>query len=234
MPIGIVTLLLIYVVAGGIETPRARGGLDLVGAVLLSVALVTGIGAITITGARGWLDPLVLGGLAASAVALAAFTWFELRRTNPLVDLRLFADRAFSAANAVSLLTGYTLATAIIGGPVFVDRVLFGSNADASLVLTALTLAIAAGAIVGGVLAGFVGERLVTVAGVARQHRGAVPRHRLGHRYRDGSAASSTSPSSARDSGSPCRPARPPRSRRREPAPTGSPAPCSRSRAPSA
>jgi EmrB/QacA subfamily drug resistance transporter len=166
VPIGIVTLLLIYVVAGGIETPRARGGLDLVGAVLLSVALVTGIGAITITGTRGWLDPLVLGGLAASAVALATFTWFELRRANPLVDLRLFSDRAFSAANAVSLLTGYTLATAIIGGPVFVDRVLFGSNADASLVLTALTLAIAAGAIVGGVVAGFVGERLVTVAGV--------------------------------------------------------------------
>ena len=166
VPIGIVTLLLIYVVAGGIETPRARGGLDLLGAVLLSVALVAGIGAITITGTRGWLDPLVLGGLVAAALALAVFVWFELRRAAPLIDLRLFADRAFSAANAVSLLTGYTLATAIIGGPVFVDRVLFGSSADASGVLTALTLAIAGGAIVGGVLAGLIGERIVTIAGV--------------------------------------------------------------------
>ena len=40
VPIGIITLLLIYVVAGGIETPRAPGRLDLVGALLLSVALV--------------------------------------------------------------------------------------------------------------------------------------------------------------------------------------------------
>ena len=166
MPIGIVTLLLIYVVAGGIETPRARGGLDLPGAVILSIALVAGIGAVTISGAGGLTDPLVLAGLATAAVGLAAFVWLGLRGRAPLVDLRLFADRSFSAANAVSLLTGYTLATAIIGGPVFVNRVLFGTDADASGVLTALTLAIAAGALVGGIASGVVGERLVTVAGV--------------------------------------------------------------------
>ena len=166
VPIGIVTLLLIYVVAGGIETPRVRARLDLGGAVLLSVALVAGIGAITVSGANGWADPLVVGGLALGALAFGAFCWLELRSASPLVDLRLFRDRAFSAANAVSLLTGYTLATAIIGGPVFVNRVLFGTDAQASTALTALTLAIAAGALVGGVVSGFFGERLVSVAGV--------------------------------------------------------------------
>jgi EmrB/QacA subfamily drug resistance transporter len=167
VPIGIVTLLLIYVVAGGVETPRVRARLDLGGAVLLGLALVAGIGAVTVSGTGGWLDPLVLGGLAVAAIALAGFVWLERRSRSPLVDLRLFADRAFSAANAVSLLTGYTLATAIIGGPVFVNRVLFGSDADASVVLTALTLAVAGGALVGGVVTGFVGERAVTIAGVA-------------------------------------------------------------------
>jgi hypothetical protein len=166
VPIGIVVLLLIYVVAGGIETPRVRAGLDLAGAVLLSVALVAGIGAITISGVGGWTDPFVLGGLALAVGAGAAFVWLELRSRAPLVDLRLFGDRAFSAANGVSLLTGYTLATAIIGGPVFVNRVLFGTDADASVALTALTLAIAGGALVGGVLTGLVGERIVTMAGV--------------------------------------------------------------------
>jgi EmrB/QacA subfamily drug resistance transporter len=166
VPIGIVTLLLIYVAAGGIETPRVRARLDLGGAVLLSVALMTGIGAVTVSGAQGWADPLVLGGLAASAVAFAAFAWLELRSRSPLVDVRLFADRAFSAANGVSLLTGYTLATAVIGGPVFVNRVLFGSNEQSSAALTALTLAIAVAALVGGVASGFLGERLVTLTGV--------------------------------------------------------------------
>ncbi len=166
VPIGIVTLLLIYVVVGGIETPRVRASLDLMGALLLTVALVTGIGAVTISGASGWLDPFVLGGLLASAVSGAAFAWLQLRSRSPLVDLRLFADRAFSSANAVSLLTGYTLATAIIGGPVFVNRVLFGGDLQASTVLTALTIAIAGGALGGGVLSGFIGERIVTVVGV--------------------------------------------------------------------
>jgi EmrB/QacA subfamily drug resistance transporter len=166
VPIGIVTLLLIYVVAGGIETPRVRARLDLGGAALLSVALVAGIGAVTVSGASGWADPLVIGGLLVAVVAFGAFAWLELRSASPLVDLRLFRDRAFGAANAVSLLTGYTLATAIIGGPVFVNRVLFGTDAQASTALTALTLAIAGGALVGGVASGFVGERLVAVAGV--------------------------------------------------------------------
>jgi hypothetical protein len=158
--------LLIYVVAGGIETPRVRAGLDLGGALLLSVALVAGIGAVTVSGATGWTDPVVIGGLVLAVLALAAFWWLEIRSSSPLVDVRLFRDRAFSAANGVSLLTGYTLATAIIGGPVFVNRVLFGTDAQAATALTALTLAIAVGALVGGVVSGFIGERIVTVAGV--------------------------------------------------------------------
>ncbi len=166
VPIGIITLLLIYVVAGGIETPRVRARLDIGGAVLLSLALVAGIGAITVSGANGWVDPLVIGGLFVALVAGAVFAWLELRSAAPLVDLRLFRDRAFSAANGVSLLTGYTLATAIIGGPVFVNRVLFGTDAQAATALTALTLAIAVGAVVGGVVSGFIGERIVTVVGV--------------------------------------------------------------------
>jgi EmrB/QacA subfamily drug resistance transporter len=166
VPIGIVTLLLIYVFAGGIETPRAKGRLDVVGALVLTVALGAGIGAITVSGEAGWTDPLVLGGLLLSAAAFAAFVWRQLRGRSPLIDLRLFADRSFSAANLVSLLTGYTLATAVIGGPVFVNRVLFGTDAESATALTALTLAIAVGALAGGVATGFLGERIVTVLGV--------------------------------------------------------------------
>ena len=108
----------------------------------------------------------MIGGVAIAALSGVAFAWHQLRVTSPLVDLRLFADRAFSSANAVSLLTGYTLATAIIGGPVFVNRVLFGGDVDASTVLTALTLAIAGGALLGGLLSAFIGERIVTIVGV--------------------------------------------------------------------
>jgi len=166
VPAGLVTLVLLYVVAGGVETPRAPGRLDLVGALLVSLALLLAVGALSLAGQRGWGDPLIGGGLAAAAVTLAAFVLLELRRRWPLVDPRLFRSRPFSAANAVSLLTGYTLATMIIGGPVFVNRVLNAGPDQAAAALTALTLAIAGGALVGGVVSGRLGERLPTVAGV--------------------------------------------------------------------
>ncbi len=166
VPIAIVTMLLIYVVAGGVETPRVRARIDLPGALLLSVALIAGVGALTLSGERGWTDGLILGGFALAAIGLTGFAALELRLHAPLINPRLFADRSFSAANAVSLLTGYTLATAIIGGPVFVNRVLNGSAQQSALALTALTLAIAAGAVVGGGLSALLGERITTVGGV--------------------------------------------------------------------
>jgi EmrB/QacA subfamily drug resistance transporter len=166
VPAAVVTLLLIYVVAGGIETPRSRGGLDLGGGLLLSAALLAGVASLTLAGERGWLDPFILGGFALSVLALAGFVLLELRLRGPLVDPRLFADRDFSAANAVSLLTGYTLATAIIGGPVFVNRVLNAGPESSAVALSALTVAIAGGAVLGGVLSAFIGERVTTTLGV--------------------------------------------------------------------
>jgi hypothetical protein len=166
VPIGIVTMLLIYVVAGGIETPRVRGGIDLVGAALLCVALVIGVGSLTWAGARGWTDPLIVGGIVLALATLGALTWLELRLRSPLIDPRLFRSVPFAASNALSLLTGYGLATVIIGGPVFVDRVLGGDQTDAATALTALTAAIAVGAVLGGALSGAAGERIVTLGGV--------------------------------------------------------------------
>ncbi|HTI29354.1 MAG TPA: MFS transporter [Methylomirabilota bacterium] len=166
VPVALVVLLLLYVVAGGVETPRAPGRLDLVAGLVASMALVAGVGALSLAGERGWGDPLVLGGLAGSGVLMAVFVLRELRQATPLIDPRLFADVRFAASNGVSLLTGYTLATAIIGGPVFVNRVLNDGADQSAMALTALTLAIAVGAVVGGVGSGLIGQRLVAVAGV--------------------------------------------------------------------
>jgi EmrB/QacA subfamily drug resistance transporter len=167
VPVALVTLLLVYVVAGGIETPRASGRIDLVGALVGSTGLVAGIGGLTVAGQSGWTAPGTLGALLVAVVALAGFIGLQLRGRWPLLDPRLLADRRFSASNAVSLLTGYTLATAIIGGPVFVNRVLNAGPDRAAAALTALTLAIAIGAVAGGIATGVTGGRITALAGVA-------------------------------------------------------------------
>ena len=85
---------------------------------------------------------------------------------DPFIDPRLFRSISFSSAAVVSLLTGYAFATAIIGGAVFVDRVLYGGPDEQRLALGALAGATAVGALVSGLLVRFVSLRLITLVGL--------------------------------------------------------------------
>jgi EmrB/QacA subfamily drug resistance transporter len=169
VPVAAVAALLLHLAAGRLETPRAPGRLDLFGALLLSAALVLGVWAISDSGAAGWTDAGVIGALVAGGLLLGGFALRALRQPpgRALVELRLFATPDFAAANLVSLMTGYTLATAIIGGPVFVSQVLSGGPDRSAPALTALTVAIVAGALMGGFVSGRLGERVTASAGVA-------------------------------------------------------------------
>ena len=73
-----------------------------------------------------------------------------LRVDDPFLDPRLFRSVPFCSAALVSLLTGYGFATAIIGGAVFVDRVLYGGPDEQRLALGALAGATALGALAVG------------------------------------------------------------------------------------
>jgi hypothetical protein len=57
---------------------------------------------------------------------------------SPFIDLRFFRDRTFSGAVLLSLLTGYALATAIVGAAVFVDRVRYAGPSEQQLALGGL------------------------------------------------------------------------------------------------
>src|SRR5207247_1869502 len=84
----------------------------------------------------------------------------------PFLDPRLFRHAAFASAAIVSLLTGYAFATAIIGGAVFVDRVLYGGVDQQRFVLGALAGATAIGALVSGFAVRVLSLRLVTLVGL--------------------------------------------------------------------
>jgi MFS family permease len=171
VPIGVAALALGWVASYGWDTARSPGRVDVVGAVLFSVALAAGLIGATLIGGRqgeGGFDPAtvspILIGVAAVAVLVTVVS--GLRRRDPFLDPRLFARPAFTSAAIVSLLTGYTFATAIIGGAVFVDRVLYGGPDDQRLALGALAAATALGALVSGFALRAVGLRLVTIAGL--------------------------------------------------------------------
>jgi len=172
VPIGIAALAVAWAASSGWDTPRHRVRVDIPGGVLFSVALAAGLAGLTLWGAPAaetGIDPAVaspvLLGTAAALLALAVA--YGLRRPDPFLDPRLFGRLGFASAAVVSLLTGYTLATAIIGGAVFVDQVLYGGPDEQRLALGALAGATAVGALVSGLALRLLGLRLVTLAGLA-------------------------------------------------------------------
>jgi EmrB/QacA subfamily drug resistance transporter len=78
------------------EDPPA---LDVVGALLSLVAITAFVFGIIEGPEQGWTDPLTLGALTLGVVAGSGFIHWELRQRRPLLDPRLFRERAFSAGS---------------------------------------------------------------------------------------------------------------------------------------
>jgi MFS family permease len=173
VPLALGALLLAWAAAPGWETPRRAGRVDVIGAATFGLALATGLVALTLVGAEGDPEASIDPGELSAILATVAFVATALtiaratRDDDPFLDIRLFRDIPFAAAALVSLLTGYAFATAIIGGAVFVDRVLYGGPEEQRLALGALAAATALGALLSGFAVRAVSYRVVTLVGLA-------------------------------------------------------------------
>ena len=172
VPIGIVAIVLAWAASAGWETPRRPGRVDVIGATLFTIALASGLIGLTLLGSGDIAgiaaDPAVISAVlfAIAAVATVLTILRDLRQETPFLEVRLFRRVSFSSAALVSLLTGYAFATAIIGGAVFVDRVLYGGPNDQRLALGALAGLTAVGALVSGFAVRLLSLRLVTLVGL--------------------------------------------------------------------
>jgi MFS family permease len=88
---------------------RTGGRFDTTGAILLSLALVGLLLAVSKGAEWGWANPRTLGLLGAAAVLLAIWGRFELGRANPLVDLRISARPVVLWTNVTTVLLGFSI-----------------------------------------------------------------------------------------------------------------------------
>ncbi len=180
VPIGIAALTLAWAASPSWETPRREGRVDVLGAALFGLALVAGLVGLTLVGSRQiagtTLDPTTASAslLALAMVGVVISTIRGLRVHDPFLDPHLFRSVSFSSAALISLLTGYGFATAIIGGAVFVDRVIYGGPDEQRIALGALAGATALGALVSGFVVRVLSLRLVTLVGLALSVGGLV------------------------------------------------------------
>jgi EmrB/QacA subfamily drug resistance transporter len=187
LPFGVVALALTWRALRDLPIRRAAGSFDWPGALLLSAALAAlnlGLSAGAELGQADFYGqaaappsyalPLVI----ASVALLAAFVWAERRVRDPLLDLALFRDRPAAAACAINALAGFALALALANVPLFINTrlallspgdpdILRRAAWDSGWVLSALTLAMAAAAPLGGRLSSRFGARLPATLGMA-------------------------------------------------------------------
>ena len=141
--------------------PLDRRGL-LLSAALLTLLVYTVIEA----PARGWGGAATLLGLGGSAVLAVAFVAAERAAAHPMLDVRLFADRRFSAASGAVAVTFFALAGFIFLITQYFQVVRgYGTLSTGARILP-VAISIAGASVAGGALAPRLGTRALVVSGL--------------------------------------------------------------------
>lgn len=151
--------------------PRARvrnpGRFDPVGAALLGVGIAAVSLALSFGATWGWTSPRLLGSFAFGAAALAGAVIAERRVPSPIIDLRLFRQRVFTAALVSLILSMMAIFAVNFLLPFYFEELRGFSTARSGLLLTPFSLSIAMFSPITGGLADRHGSRLLAPLGLA-------------------------------------------------------------------
>jgi predicted MFS family arabinose efflux permease len=144
--------------------------------VVLSTLALTGIVFALIEGVdAGWTAPAVLAAAATAIAAGGAFLATELRRSQPLFDVRVLGRRR-TAVGAVAILAAYIATLGMLFlVPQHVQYVQGGSASAAGLELAPFGLGLGLSATVSGRLVARYGPRVVLLTGLLTAAAGFVP-----------------------------------------------------------
>lgn len=164
VPLGLLVMGVVWLLVQ--KQPARRVPIDYLGAVLLAMFLsfVT----IGLSGQRayGWYQ-FVLPLLAAGVMLLVAFIFVERRREHPTLDLGMFKNVTFSAANIANLLEGVALITALVQVPFFAYATKGATPIEGGLLVIRMTAMIPVGALLGGLLINRISHRITAATGFA-------------------------------------------------------------------
>jgi EmrB/QacA subfamily drug resistance transporter len=167
VPIGLAAIPLVLT-----KVPESRGvaaPFDVLGLLLGGLAALGLVWALVRGNAVGWAGGETLGALGLGAVAVVAFVAWERRTRAPMLPLRLFRSRSFSAGNAAMFFLNATLTGAIFFTAQFFQVGLGHGPLAAGLRLLPWGVAPFVIAPFAGSLADRVGARKLIVAGTLGQ-----------------------------------------------------------------
>jgi EmrB/QacA subfamily drug resistance transporter len=172
IPIGVITIALASsrIHASKLETPGAA--LDVVGLLLAGGAAFGLVWGLARSNVAGWQSPEVLAALGLGLVLGMAFVAWELRASTPMIPMRLFRSRAFSAGNSASFMFTAALYAVMFFVTQFLQVAQGYSPLQVGLRLLPLTATLFVIAPMAGRLVTRVGERPLIVIGLVLQAAG--------------------------------------------------------------
>ena len=123
IPIGVVALFVTAATLPG-QLSRIHRVIDYMGTALLALS-ATALVLFTSLGGTSypWGSPTIISLGVAGVVLAVVFVWFERRATEPVIPLRLFKNRVFSAASAIGFVMGFAMFGALTFLPLFLQIV---------------------------------------------------------------------------------------------------------------
>jgi EmrB/QacA subfamily drug resistance transporter len=142
LPIGAIALWLGSILIKETEGIGLRKGVDVIGSLLVTSALMLVVYAIVTSAEHGWGSPHTVGFGAAGVSLLAAFLLWESRVPNPIFPLRILRLRTLIGASAVRglIVTGWF--GSFFLGALYLERVLGYSSISTGLAFLPMTLSV--------------------------------------------------------------------------------------------
>jgi DHA2 family multidrug resistance protein len=168
LPIVVICFLGVFQLVRRYETNVARTRIDVIGLVLL----VLSVGALQLMLDTGrehdWFESAWIVGLAVfAAIAFAVFLIWELNEKNPVVDIRVFRFRGFTAATvAISLAFGAFFAQVVLT-PLWLQQVVGYTATNAGYVVAWIGLFAVLGSPIAAKVTSKVDMRITVTAGIA-------------------------------------------------------------------
>ncbi|MEF3306489.1 MDR family MFS transporter [Paenibacillus sp. GYB003] len=153
LPIGLVAFLLMHL--GYREKPALRKQtIDWGGATTLVLAILGFMFAIELAGSEtyAWGSWQIIGLFLLFVVCFLLFLAIERKVADPIVELKLFKSRLFTASQAIGFLYGIIMVSGATYIPLFIQGVYGESASAAGQTLTPMMLAVVASSMLGGPL----------------------------------------------------------------------------------
>jgi len=135
LPFAGVAILMSNLFLPGREESGPIPAFDFIGVAILSVFLAVLLSTLSNAQRLGWESNIILSGFTISAVSAIAFVAWEMSTSKPMLDMRLFANFAFSSASVVAFIMGAGLFGSTYLLPVFVQQIQGMTPTQAGLLL---------------------------------------------------------------------------------------------------